>query len=164
MGGVAVVTHDFDSSLAFVLRAEGGYSNDPKDPGGVTNFGVTQATYSEWLRSHGMTNAPVSGISMEYAEAIYLENYWKRGGCERLPSPLNLCAFDAAVNHGVGAMKAMLTSAIAFPGARVEEEAFALLVLRDNLYRRIVGRDPTQDKFLRGWLNRLGNLRKAAGL
>jgi hypothetical protein len=41
---------------------------------------------------------------------------------------------------------------------------FALLVLRDNLYRRIVGRDPTQDKFLKGWMNRLGRLRKTAGL
>ena len=155
---------DFETSLAFVLEAEGGFAEIVGDKGGATNYGITQGTYLEWLHRHGMEDAPVKDISAEYAEAVYLEMYWRRGGCDKLPSPLNLVAFDASVNHGVGAMKSMLTSAIAFPGARVEEEAFALLVLRDNLYRRIVGRDPTQDKFLKGWLNRLGNLRRAAGL
>lgn len=159
-----MVRHDFDSALAFVLKAEGGLSNDPVDRGGATNHGVTQATYSAWLRNHSMPDAPVAGISREYVDAIYLEAYWNAGGCDKLVSPLNLVAFDSCVNHGVGAAKSMLASAIAFPGARVEEEAFALLVLRDNLYRRIVRRDQTQERFLPGWLNRLGNLRRAAGL
>jgi len=162
--GELVMTQDFQSSLSFVLGAEGGFSNDPADRGGATNFGITQATYSAWLTAHGMADARVKEISEEYAEAIYLENYWNAGACQALPSPLNLIQFDSVVNHGLGGARPMLTSALAFPGATVEQEAFALLALRDNLYRRIVGRDPTQDKFLKGWLNRLDHLRKAAGL
>jgi lysozyme family protein len=159
-----VVTQDFDSSLAFVLSAEGGFSNVPGDSGGATNFGVTQSTYSAWLARHGMHDAPVAGISHEYAEALYLEMFWQADGCGVAASPLNLVLFDASVNHGGGASTAMLISATAFPGATPEQEAFALLALRDNLYRRIVSKDPTQGKFLKGWLSRLAHLRTAAGL
>lgn len=154
----------FESALAFVYSAEGGFSNTPGDHGGATNFGVTQATYTAWLERHGMDDAPVAQISHEYAEAVYLEMYWKDGGCGVLASPLNLVHFDACVNHGIGAASGMLASAIAFPGAAPGTEAFALLALRDNLYRRIVAKDATQGKFLKGWLNRLAHLRTTAGL
>lgn len=159
-----MVSQDFQTSLAFVLGVEGGFAEIIHDHGGTTNYGITQATYSSWLAGHGMHDAPVAGISAEYAEAIYMENYWTAGGCDKLPSPLNLIAFDSVVQHGLGGARPMLTSAMAFPGAAVEQEAFALLALRDNLYRRIVARDPTQDKFLQGWLNRLTHLRTAAAL
>jgi lysozyme family protein len=158
------MNHDFDSSLAFVLVSEGGLSHDSADHGGLTNYGITQATYSAWLKNHGLPDTSVSEITVEYAKAIYLEVYWNGAGCDKLVSPLNLVAFDSAVNHGVGATKGLLKSALAFPGASLIQVTFALLVLRDNLYRRIVGRDPTQDKFLKGWMNRLGRLRKTAGL
>lgn len=155
---------DFDSSLAFVLRAEGGFSNVPGDHGGPTQSGVTQATYSAWLAAHGMHDAPVAGISPEYVEAVYLENYWKAGACDRLPSPLNLVHFDSVVQHVPAAWRPMLLSATAFPGAAPEQEAFALLCLRHNLYNRIAAKDATQGKFLKGWLNRLAHLRTTAGL
>lgn len=158
------MNHDFDSSLAFVLMAEGGFSDAPGDHGGATNHGITQATYTAWLRGRGMHDAPVVGISLEYVEAIYLDNYWKAGGCDRLPSPLNLVHFDSVVQHVPGAWRPMLLSATAFPGASPEMEAFALIVERHNLYNRIAAKDPTQAKFLKGWKNRLTHLRTAAGL
>jgi lysozyme family protein len=164
VGVVAVVVQDFDSALAFVLLAEGGFSNVQGDHGGPTSRGITQATYSAWLSSLGMHDAPVAGISAEYVEAVYLENFWKAGGCDRLPSPLNLVHFDSVVQHVPAAWSGMLASATAFQGAAPETEAFALLTLRDNLYRRIIAKDPMQRKFLKGWMNRLIHLRTAAGL
>ena len=155
---------DFQTSLAFVLRAEGGAGDDPVDHGGPTNHGITQATYTSWLALHGMHDAPVDGISAEYVEAVYFQCFWTAGGCARLPSPLNLVHFDSCVQHVPGAWRPMLLSATAFPGATPEEEAFALIVLRHNLYNRIAAKDPLQVRFLKGWLNRLTALRAAAGL
>lgn len=158
------MNHDFQTSLAFVLLAEGGFSDTTGDRGGATNHGVTQATYSSWLRSRGMADAPVASISPEYVESVYLDLYWLAGNCDKLPSPTNLIHFDACVNHGIGSARSMLLSATAFVGAELEQEAFAYLCLRHNLYNRIVAKDPVQGKFLRGWLNRLAHLRTAAGL
>jgi lysozyme family protein len=157
------VIQDFDTALAIVLGFEGGFASDAKDKGGPTCLGITQAVYSAWLKNHNLPDAPVAGITHEYASAIYLETYWN-GVCDALPSPLNAVAFDGAVNHGRTGVRGLLVSALAFPGASVESEAFALLVLRDRLYRQIVLRDPSQERFLHGWLNRLANLRKAVGL
>lgn len=159
-----MVAQDFETSLAFVLLAEGGFSDTPGDHGGATNHGVTQAVYSAWLARHGMDDAPVAGISAEYVESLYLEDFWNAGGCQALPSPLNLVHFDSVVQHVPAAWRPMLLSATAFPGASPEMMAFSLLVERDNLYRRIVVKDATQGKFLKGWLARLGHLRTAAGL
>jgi lysozyme family protein len=157
------MSQDFASSLSFVLGAEGGFANELQDKGGPTNFGLTQVTYSAWLKNHNIADAPVASITRERVDAIYLEAFWT-GLCDKLPSPLNLVAFDGAVQHGRAGARFLLASAMAFPGATVQEETFALLVLRDNLYRRIVARDPSQSKFLQGWLNRLGNLRRTVGL
>jgi lysozyme family protein len=154
----------FDEALSWILKAEGGFSDTPGDHGGATNFGVTQATYSVWLASRGMHDAPVAEISAEYVEAVYLEEFWKAGGCPALPSPLNLVHFDSVVQHVPAAWRPMLASATAFPGATPEMEAFALIVERHNLYGRIVAKDATQGKFLNGWLNRLVHLRVTAGL
>lgn len=158
------MNHDFDTSLAWVLRAEGGFSDVPGDHGGPTQHGITQAVYTAWLHSRGMDDAPVASISAEYVETIYLENYWIPGGCAALPSPLNLCHFDSVVQHVPAAWRPMLLSATAFPGAPPQMEAFALIVERHALYNRIVAKDPVQKKFLKGWVARLTNLRAAAGL
>ena len=155
---------DFESSVAFVFKAEGDFSNDAEDKGGPTQFGITQATYSSWLVNHGLHDALVAGITREYAEAIYHEIFWNAGGCDNLISPLNVIHFDGMVQHRPGAAKLLLTSARSFPTASVNQRCYGLLMLRDNLYRRIVLANPSQSKFLHGWLNRLENLRKYVGL
>lgn len=55
---------------------EGGYVNNPHDPGGATLKGVTQGVYSAWLRQHGRSNAAVRGASDVDIQAIYRELYW----------------------------------------------------------------------------------------
>lgn len=87
--------------------AEGGYVNDPKDPGGPTMRGITQATLSGWL-GRPASVAEVVAVTEELAHEIYRANYWVPAGCDNLPIGLDYCVFDFAINSGVSrAVKVM---------------------------------------------------------
>lgn len=92
---------NFGSSLAKVLVHEGGYVNDPADPGGATNKGVTQAVYDGWRRSHGEAVQSVRSISVDEIAGIYRLLYWDRMRGDDLPAGVDYAAFDFAVNSGV---------------------------------------------------------------
>lgn len=158
------MNHDFESSLAFVLAAEGGFANVAADKGGATQSGITQGTYSEWLKGRGLPDGSVATATPEFIESIYHQLFWNGGGCDRLESPLNLIHFDARVNHGGSAATSMLLAATWAPGQGVDVESFAYLALRWSFYQRLVARDPSQGKFLTGWKNRLFHLLRTAGL
>jgi len=83
--------------LKIILHHEGGYVNHPKDPGGETNLGVTKRVYDEWGGTKDMKD-----LTQEDVEPIYEKNYWDRTKCDELPSGLDLCVFDFAVNAGTG--------------------------------------------------------------
>ena len=83
--------NDFDKALKFVLKWEGGYSNDPQDPGGETNFGISKRSYPE---------LDISKLTFKQAKEIYYQNYWLKTGCNELPYPFNIVVFDTAVNMG----------------------------------------------------------------
>lgn len=91
----------FDSCLSFVLKWEGGFSNDPRDTGGATNMGVTIATLSQEL-GHGATVADVRNMTRDTAAAIYRKRYWNTIRAYDLPAGVDLIAFDIAVNSGTG--------------------------------------------------------------
>ena len=95
----------FQTALAHILRWEGGYSEHPADPGGATNYGITQATYDAWRRSRGLPTRSVREIAREEVEAIYLERYWTPSGAlewdQRGHPGIALYVFDSAVQHGV---------------------------------------------------------------
>jgi len=55
----------FDAALEFVLGYEGGYSNNPKDPGGETNLGITQRTLTEYVRTHSSSGLPTEAAECE---------------------------------------------------------------------------------------------------
>ena len=82
---------NFDRCLAEVLRHEGGLVDDPKDPGGLTNFGVSQRSYPQ---------ENIRGMTKERAAAIYRKDYWARVRGDDLPDGIDLATFDAAVNSG----------------------------------------------------------------
>ena len=104
--------------LAMVLAFEGGWSDDPFDPGGPTNRGITLATFA---RVHGIeitaSNrarliADLRVIPDTLVAHIYRERYWRPAHCPELPAALAFFHFDVAVNMGVGTAIRMLQDAL----------------------------------------------------
>lgn len=87
---------NFDQAFVELLGNEGGYSNDPNDPGGETNWGITVAV----ARENGYVG-PMKDMDQSVAKTIYAKKYWL-GAFEQLPYPIAFQVFDAAVNSGVG--------------------------------------------------------------
>jgi lysozyme family protein len=168
----------FNQALQFVLRWEGSFVDDPDDPGGRTNRGVTQKVYDDWRSCKGLTRRDVKLLEDAELESIYNGNYWLPPRCDLLPTPLDLVQFDTAVNMGVGrAVRFLQASA----GCGVDgdfgsgtQDAVAqcdpgtllgdYCQRREDCYRNLVKRNPKLGKFLKGWLNRLNALRQEAGL
>jgi lysozyme family protein len=82
----------FDTAFAFVIGAEGGYVDDPRDPGGKTKYGISQ-------RAYPLLN--IAALTLEDAKAIYLRDYWEPAGCDQLPAGIATALFDSAVNQGI---------------------------------------------------------------
>ena len=99
---------DFRKSLAFTLQWEGGYVDHPLDPGGPTNYGITQAVYDRWRKARGLPPRPVRQIERSEVETIYLQLYWLSAGCNQQEWPVNCVLFDSAVNCGVARAKKWL--------------------------------------------------------
>jgi lysozyme family protein len=79
---------NFDTCLAFTLKEEGGYSDDPADPGGATNMGITLATYRQWADNPNLAPLQVRDLSERTARAIYRSLYWNALRADALrPAP-----------------------------------------------------------------------------
>ncbi|HWL81114.1 MAG TPA: glycosyl hydrolase 108 family protein [Roseomonas sp.] len=89
--------------LNIVLAKEGGFSNHPADPGGMTNFGVTRRTYADFLDipEEQVTEEMMRSIPPDEVREIYRSGYWTPARCDELPPGLDLMVFDFAVNAGV---------------------------------------------------------------
>ena len=81
----------FEQAVAMVLKHEGGYVNDPKDPGGETRFGISKRAYPD---------VDILRLTEDEAKAIYRRDYWDKLRTDEIPAPLALCVFDCAVNMG----------------------------------------------------------------
>lgn len=82
---------NFEKCLAFTLAHEGGYVNDPHDPGGETNLGISKRAYP---------GENIKAMTRERAAQIYRRDYWDAVRGDDLPAGLDLVAFDAAVHSG----------------------------------------------------------------
>ena len=91
---------NFDQSLQFVLKSEGGWTDDPHDPGGQTNFGIIQREYDVYLKQHGLPSQSVRYIHPAEVRSIYRGSYWDVMGCDGLAAGEDYTVFDAAVNSG----------------------------------------------------------------
>jgi uncharacterized protein (TIGR02594 family) len=168
----------FAHCLAHVLLMEGGWTDDPYDPGGPTNFGITLGTLALHRRvsvdaaTVGRLRDALRQISSAEIREIYLARYWTRCRADALAPGLALMHFDAAVNHGVGTAARMLQEAA---GAEPDGELGAdtlkaigatdtgLLIqryadLRRARYRRL----GHFWRFGRGWLARVDKTLAAA--
>jgi len=168
----------FHQALPFILRWEGGFVDDPDDPGGRTNKGVTQKTYDAWRARQGLPARDVKGIDGAEVAAIYEQDYWLPPGCDRLPAPLDLVQLDTAVNMGVkrsirilqaaldsassGVFDAQTEAAVAAVDAGVAAAGYC--DVREGVYESLIEKNAKLAKFRNGWLNRLNALRKEAGV
>lgn len=154
----------FDQAMEHVLRWEGGYVDDPDDPGGETKYGISK-------RAH--PDVDVANLTEDEAKQIYQREYWVPAGCDRISyGPLALAHMDAAVNVGVRKAITFLQLATgAHPdgvfGPRTHEQVSLLVawghadeviksytLLRVQHYTKLAHGDPNRLKFLTGWLRR----------
>ncbi len=143
----------FDTAMKYLLKAEGGYSNNKYDKGGATNFGITQKTYDLYRKKRGLVIQPVINITKQEAYEIYYSEYWVLSGADKIENfSLALVLFDSAVNHGLGNAKKL------FEKSKGDVNTF--LNLRREKYKAIVKNNPSQKIFLKGWMNRIDNLNK----
>ncbi|MDX2288545.1 MAG: TIGR02594 family protein [Hyphomicrobiaceae bacterium] len=161
----------FAFALAHVLEMEGGYTDDPHDPGGPTNKGITLATLAAdrgvklTTRSRPRLMSDLKALADREAEDIYRRRYWRPSGSSELPPGLAVMHFDAAVNHGVGTAIRMLQAAVGVAAdgeigpqtraAVAAREANHTLESYAALRRRRYEGLPHFWRFGRGWLRRV---------
>ena len=91
---------NYNDCLQRVLKYEGGYTNNPADPGGPTNFGITLTDYRKYINSQG-TAEDVRGMTVDQAKIIYKARYWDALNCDGLPSGVDFTVFDYGINSGL---------------------------------------------------------------
>src|SRR6185437_4696234 len=91
----------YEICLPLLLAHEGGYTNDARDPGGPTNFGITVFDYRKYIKPDA-TAADVRAMSIEQAKRIYRARYWDVQRCDELPPGVDYAVFDYGVNSGIG--------------------------------------------------------------
>lgn len=93
----------FDKALALILQHEGGYVNDPRDPGGETKYGISKRAYP---------GENIKDLAVDRAGELYKRDYWDKLRCDELPPAVAVVAFDIAVNQGPGAAVKILQEAV----------------------------------------------------
>lgn len=169
----------FEACLAQVLALEGGYADNPADPGGATNFGITRRTLAAWRHVVPWTaldKAAVRDLTRAEAADIYRAMYWTPCAGDGLPAGLDLAVFDYGVHSGpdraVRALQAALgvgVDGIAGPvtlgAARTAARQGRVPALIEALCRERLGflqRLATFATFGRGWSSRVATIRAAA--
>lgn len=162
---------NFDRCLAETLKHEGGWADDPHDPGGATMRGITIGTFRAW-KGRAVTKAELRAISDADLRAIYRQNYWDAVRGDDLPAGLDLVAFDAAVNSGVSRGAKWLQTALgasadgrigpktiaAAKAAHPEAVIDRAIAARMSFLRTL----STWSRYGRGWTSRVESVREVA--
>ena len=90
---------NFERCLALVLKNEGGYTDNSKDPGGATNLGCTKAVWEQYV-GHSVTKDDIKALTPEDVEPLYRTRYWDAISGDDLPVGVDYAVFDFAVNSG----------------------------------------------------------------
>jgi lysozyme family protein len=169
---------DFNLAIPTTLRREGGYANDPSDPGGNTNFGVSL----RWLKGQGLLIQELEAedhtqdviqviktMTREQAEDIYRKLWWDKYGYSNILGQMIAGkVFDTAVNVGASRSHKFLQTSLGLTADGVLGPATLKAVNSTNnimvyaafqkqqaaFYQAIVTTNPSLQKFLQGWLNR----------
>lgn len=155
----------FRAAVEVVLRHEGGFVDDPADPGGVTKYGISQRSYPD---------LDIRNLAREQAIAIYRRDWWDRYGYGRISDPgVATKVLDMAVHMGPQTAHRILQQALIWIGHRVTLDGVigpetiaatnaakpvrlldALRYLSAMHYYQIVRHNRAMERFLVGWLAR----------
>lgn len=102
---------NWDACFERLIKHEGGYVNHPSDPGGRTNLGITQQVWENWV-DRPVTEEEMKALTKDMVKPLYKDLYWERVKGDKLPSGVDYCVFDAAVNSGVRRASQWLQSAL----------------------------------------------------
>ena len=166
-----MVAANFDKAFAFCLIDEKGNDDDPLDRGGRTSDGITQREYDAWCDLHKSPRGDVWLASMDTKKAIYYAQYWMPV-CNNLPTGIDYLFFDTNVNSGYHEAALILqrclnvavdghvgvitvAAALSWPDKRALVDAFC--AEHDRVYHLIVQAHPTDQRFMRGWENRIAH-------
>lgn len=148
--------NNYDFCITEVLKSEGGYTNDPSDSGGATNYGITIADYRKYINKNG-TSDDVKNMTVSQAKNIYKIRYWNAVDGDNLASGVDYTVFDYGVNSGVSrALKV-------YNQFKSEKDTTTLInKINDERLHFLQGlatSRPKDQKFLRGWTNRVSRVR-----
>jgi lysozyme family protein len=102
---------NFDVCVDLMLAHEGGFVNHPKDPGGMTNLGVTARVWEEWL-GRPTNEKEMRALTPTMVKPLYKRKYWDACRADELLSGLDYAVFDVAVNSGVGRAVKLLQQSV----------------------------------------------------
>ena len=162
---------NWQKSFELMLKSEGGYVNNPADPGGRTNLGVTQATWENWV-GRASDETEMRGLTPEKVKPLYKKKYWDAVRGDDLPVGLDYLMFDFGVNAGPGRAIKLLQSAVGVtpdggfgPITMAAVQAIDPVELiekfsqaKEDFYRSL-SQFPV---FGKGWLNRVSDVRDKA--
>ena len=153
----------FDKAFQITVGVEGGYVNDPADPGGETRYGISK-------RAH--PDVDIKSLTLDQARNIYRRDYWQAASCDSMPERIGHLVFDCAVHHGVKTAIKLLQRAlkVADDGefgpitrgtltARDTNETADLLMAQRMLYLMTCSAWPT---YKLGWAKRCFSVARAA--
>lgn len=159
---------NFARALALVLKSEGGWSDNPADPGGATMKGVTLANFRRYVKADA-GKADLKKISDDQVATVYRRFYWDAVLGAELPDGVDYAVFDFAVNSGPGrAAKYLQASVGASQDGRIGPATLAAVrarpvgVIIDALCDArlaFLKRLPTWGTFGRGWSDRVKSVR-----
>lgn len=162
---------NFDAALKAILHHEGGFVNHPKDPGGMTNLGVTKRVWEEWV-GHEVDEKAMRALTPADVDTLYRRKYWDKIRGDDLPAGVDYAVFDAAINSGPGrAAKWLQTTVGAVPDGAIGAGTLAKVAAMDA--KEIVEKYqatrlafmqslPTWDTFGKGWGRRVTEVKEAA--
>lgn len=166
---------NFPKALKETLNHEGGYVNHPRDPGGRTNLGVTQATYEAWV-GYPVSERIMRDLNVDKVKTLYKVKYWDRVKGDKLPAGLDLCVFDFGVNSGpkraakylqwmVGTVQDGIIGPKTLEALRqhiIKHGAAAAITTYQEMRLTYLKRLSHWDAFGRGWTRRVDEVEEAA--